>query len=234
VRRALAAVVDRRAVTATCYSNPLAFEARALLPAMIRQNLGFGFEGTITYDPGRAGRLLAEAGARPPAQPLRLLVIPLSRPYLPDPPRVAARVAQCFADIGWRVDVDLRPNLAEYSARAAEGAYDMALQGWQPDSLDPVEYVASHLWSARVPAKPQDIAWAGNLARYRNPVLDKAIETHRAERDPRSWDEIQHVLVNDMPLLPIMYGASVVMLSWRVTRRSEAFLYRPLLAELAI
>jgi cationic peptide transport system substrate-binding protein len=229
VRRSLARAVDRQGIAAACYTNPLAFVARGLLPPLV----GRGEDG-ITHDPAEARRMLRDAGVTAPARPLSLLVMPLPRPYLPDPQAVARRLADDFAAVGWRVEPKLPSGLPDYLAQASSTSHDMMLQGWNPDSQDPLEYIEVHVASHAIPTRPEDIFRLANLARYRNPVMDKALAKHRSDGDASSWQTILQLLASDVPLLPIMYGPSVAVMSWRIVQRPKSLLYRPFLAELAL
>ena len=229
VRRALARAVDRQGIAAACYANPLAFVARGLLPPLLGQA-----EDKIEHEPHEARRLLAEAGAATPARPLDLLVMPLARPYLPDPQGVGKRLVDAFAAVGWSVQANVPASLADYVSLAGRAAYDLALQGWIPDSYDPLEFLEVHLDSSSIPVNADDIFRAANLARYRSAEADRLLAAHRAQGDPESWQALQRLLANDVPLLPIMYGPSVSVLSWRVAQKPVSVLYRPFLAEIAL
>jgi ABC-type transport system substrate-binding protein len=230
VRRAFARAVDREALAATCYSNPLAFTARGLLPPTLGR-----LDDLVPFDLDAARAWLTKSAAQPPAKPLELLAIPLPRPYLPTPESVAARLAQDLGALGWPLRVVLPRDLKEYSALVGRGAYDLALQGWRPDSPDALEYVESHVASTRVPVTPDGIALSVNVARYRNAAMDAALAAHRERGDEASWLRVQRLLAEDVPLLPLIYGPYVAVVSWRVTQLpSSSFLFGPFLRELRV
>jgi peptide/nickel transport system substrate-binding protein len=229
VRRAFARAVDRQALAAICYSNPLAFTARNLLPPTMGRH-----DDGVAFDLAAARELLAQSGVRPPAQPLELVAIPLPRPYLPDPEGVAARLARDLGALGWPLRVVLPRDLKEYATLVGRGAYDLALQGWQPDSPDALEYIETHVGSTHVPVTPDGIALNVNVARYRNAAMDAVLQEHRERGDDESWRRLQRLLAEDMPLLPLIYGPYVAVVSWRVTRLPSSFLFGPFLHELAL
>lgn len=229
VRRAVTAAIDRRALAGASYVNPLAFAATGLLPPSLAS-----FPDGVLFDPARAVALLAESGVRVPSAPLKLLVVPLPRPHLPQPGVTARLLGERLQSLGFRVEIEITRDIADYLDRTARGQYDLALSGWIPESPDPLDYLETLLASYSVPDTRRAASRVANLSRWRNPAMDEALQRHRAEARPETLRQIHDLLHAELPLMPLMYGPRVAVLSWRVRERPASFAWRPFLAELPL
>lgn len=229
VRRAAAAAIDRRALAGASYTNPLAFAATGLLPPSLAS-----FPDGVLFDPARAAALLHESGARLPATPMKLLVVPLPRPHLPHPLATARMLAERLQSLGLRIEVEPTRDIADYIDKTARGAYDLALSGWIPESPDPLDFVETMLASFNVPDTRRAASRVSNLSRWRHPGMDEALQRHRAEGRPETLRQIHDLLHAELPLVPLLYGPRVAVLSWRVRERPASFAWRPFLAELPL
>jgi ABC-type transport system substrate-binding protein len=88
------------------------------------------------YQPREAVRWLAEAGY-PEGFSTRLLVIPASRPYLPDPKGGAEEIARQLSLVGIKAEIIVPRTVAEFLATIEEGDYDLQLSGWNGYVADP-------------------------------------------------------------------------------------------------
>lgn len=209
-RRAMAMAIDRVSVTEVTYSNPLAFAATGLLPPM----MGAHRDG-LPFDPVRAKALFHKAPAPKPAR-LRMLIVWAPRPYLPHPPLAADRIARQLKELGVEVQVHVPRSSDEYFQMCARGDYDMVLGGWIADTPDPAEYLEANLRSDRIQSPAVKAVASINLGRYRSPAMDAALKRYRETGAPENRDAILNLLSEDVPLLPIMYGPTVVVSAWRV------------------
>jgi ABC-type transport system substrate-binding protein len=226
VRRALAANVDRLALASALYTNPVAYAASSLLPPVLgRLRDGFMFA------PERVAASLREAGFTAPAQPWSMLLPAVPRPYLPKPLVIAEKLAERCAAVGIPVRLDPARDMAEFSRKAEAGTYDLALWGWIPDTPDRVDYLQALLASPWVPRPGHSAAYCGNLARFRNLAMDAALTSYRSERREETLTDVHRILQEEAPLLPLLYGARVAVMSWRFTSRPASFEWRPFLAE---
>lgn len=226
VRRAIAHSIDRLEIAKMFYSSALAFTATNLLPPM----LGRGNDG-LTFDPSRARTLLSAAGAAKPER-LRLLLIYGPRPYLPNPRRVGEHIAAQIEKIGIGVDLVPTATSQEYYAKAQGGDYDLALAGWITDTLDPVDFLEATLGSESIPTPLRKTVVGANLSRWKDAETDAALAHLRQE--PR--EDVRAALLRrvgeEAPLLPLLYGATIVAHSWRVKNLSPTPLGKPLFADL--
>ncbi len=229
VRRALALAIDRQALAAAAWTNPLAFAATGLLPPRLGS-----FPDGLVHDPERARLLLREAGVMPGTVTLRLLGMPLPRPHLPRPLEAAQALASGFESVGVRVELIGLRDMDAFVANAHDGDYDLLLSGWIPDSLDPIEFLEAHLGSQFVPGRDVHLGRASNLARLRLPALDEALRNARQEGSSAALLRVHELLHDERPLVPLLYGPWVAALSWRVTRRPAGFVLRPFFHELEL
>lgn len=226
VRRALAYNVDRLALASALFSNPVAFAASSLLPPVlgrVRDRFAFSAE--------RAASLLREAGFIPPARPWTMLYPALPRPYLAQPQVVAEKLLERFAALKIQVRLEPARDIADFSRRAEGGNYDLALWGWIPDTPDRIDYLQGLLSSAWIPRPGHSAAFSGNLARFKNPAMDGALASYRSERREDTLTEIHRMIEEEAPLLPLLYGTRIAVMSWRFTARPASFEWRPFLAE---
>lgn len=211
VRRALAFAIDRIAVTEVSYSNALAFAATSLLPPM----MGL-FRDGISADPGKAKALFAQAPAPRPSR-LRMLTVWAPRPYVPHPRPVAEAIARQLAALGIQVDIVSPRNSDEFFRACERGDYDLALGGWIADTPDPADFLDSNLHSAHIQS-PDAGRGVGhiNLARFRNTAMDEALRRFREDPTPENRGVVLEIVAREVPLLPLMYGPTVVVSAWRV------------------
>lgn len=209
VRRAMAMAIDRRRLTEVSYSNVLAFTATNLLPPM----MGTGRDN-VPYDLGKARSLMAASGAKP--RGLRLLLTWAPRPYLPNPQPVGELIARQLAELGIDVEIEVPRASDDYFRRQKSGDYDMILGGWIADTPDPADFLEAILRSDRVPRADGKSVDACNLARIRSRALDAAVDRFRLEPSADNRAAVMRALSDEMPLLPLMYGSTVIVHSWRV------------------
>ena len=212
VRQALAQAVDRQALAADAYHNPLAFTATSLLPrglavAPVRDGL--------SHDPQRARAQLAAAGAAAPRR-LSLLVTWAPRPYLPRPRQTAELLRSQLSGFGIELELVHTHSLDEFLKAEAAGRCDLLLGGWMAETPDPSDYLESHLSSARIPGESshEDSANAGRL---RSPEMARALADYRAGRRHEQLAAIMGLLTKQAPLVPLMYGATTFVHALRVT-----------------
>jgi peptide/nickel transport system substrate-binding protein len=211
VRRALALAIDRIAVTEVSYSNALAFAATSLLPPM----MGTSRDG-ISADAEKA-RALFDQSPTPRPSRLRMLTVWAPRPYLPHPRPVAEAIARQLAVLGIQVEIVGPRNSDEFFRATERGDYDMVLGGWIADTPDPADFLESNLHSQHIQS-PNAGRGVGhiNLARYRSGTMDDALQRFRQDPTPENRAAVLQIVAHEVPLLPLMYGPTVVVSAWRI------------------
>ena len=224
-RRALALAVDRMAIAEISYQNALAFVASGLLPPMMG-----AFRDDISPDPVKARALLEQLPAPRPSR-LKLATVWAPRPYLPNPQPVAELVARQLGGVGLQVDVVSPATSDEFYRICARGDYDLLLGGWIADTPDPSDFLEALLRSDRVQTQVASSLPVANRARFRSPEMDAALDAFKAEHGPAQRAAVLRLLVEQVPLLPLMYGPTVAVCSWKVKGLEITPLGVPVLAE---
>jgi ABC-type transport system substrate-binding protein len=198
-RRGIAATIDRFEVSAKSYErNPAAFVATAALPPSMRNG-----SGMIPMQSDDGAQLIREsglAGAR-----LTLLVPWAPRPYLPKPLIVAQVIQQRLADAGVTISLLETKNADDYFNALNDGRFDLALGGWIADTADPADFFDALLSSHAV----GNINFA-NHSRWSDAATDKLLEQFRAGSTEAHRAEIERIIAEEVPLVPLVYGQSCV------------------------
>jgi len=205
VRRAIALALDVNEIAAASFDrNPLAFVAPTLLPPMMGRSVGIPAK-----DREQARRMLEGNTIR--LSRLTLLVPWAPRPYMPKPLPVAMLLQKQLGEIG--IAVDLRqPKTGEaFFDDLARGNYDLALAGWIADTPDPADYYEALLWS-----KMAEGVNHSNHSRWRNPAADQALMRFREAPTEENKRQIDRLVREEAPLVPLIYGQSVVVHSRRI------------------
>ena len=224
VRKALALAVDRVEVTRTSYANALAFTASSVLPPVMGT-----FKDGLSPNLDRAKELLAPRRAEVPPR-LRLVVVWGARPYLPQPKTAAAVVARQLGALGIAVEVVPTSSVEDYNRRVRAGEYDLLLTGWIADTLDPADYLDANLSSDLIPTLDSPPVNRANRGRLRSKAMDAALARFREQRSEDARAEVLRLVADEMPLLPLMYGPTVVVHSWRMKNFEPSPLGLPNLA----
>jgi ABC-type transport system substrate-binding protein len=207
VRRGLALAIDRYRLTELCFTNPAAFVARGLLPPA----LGRGNDG-LRHDPAAAAALLADAGL----PTLRMLRVWGPRPYLARPDAVAAAITAQLRDLDVHVETIVSSDSEDYGARIAAADYDLVLGGWIADTTDPVDYLQSTIGSAGILEAGHNPGTACNYARWRDDAVDALLVAARTTGGQRAIDDALARVASEVPCIPLMYGARVIVHGWHV------------------
>lgn len=207
-RKALALAIDPWAVSRICHDNPAAFTARGLLPPAMAPTQRV----TQTYDLEQAKKLLAQVGR--PHAPLRMLTVWGPRPYLPDPKGVADAIADQLHKAG--IDTIIEPSTSptEFFEAVRSGVHDLVLSGYIAETPDPVDFLAALLSSRRIPRSNLPMASTTNMAGFADREMDKRLGV--AQRDPQAMQGVLDYFDETRPYVPLMYGATVAVHSWRI------------------
>lgn len=210
VRKAITLAIDRKALTEISYSNALAFTATSLIPS------GMGATpDKYTFDPTKAKELLDLAGVARPLK-LEMLMVWAPRPYLPNPQPVAELIARQLAAIGVELTLSQPKDSHEFGRRQERGDYDLVLAGWIADTPDPADFLDANLRSDRIRQAGRGAVGSCNLSRIQNPELDQDLCRFRESPGPETLGQVLTRVAEEAPLVPIMYGPTVVVSSFRL------------------
>jgi ABC-type transport system substrate-binding protein len=206
VRRGIALALDVHELAARSFDkNPAAFVAANLLPPMMGRAAGIP-----TTNRDEAMRLLDASGAKPGR--LTLLVPWAPRPYMPKPLPVAQAVQRQLADIGIAVALRETKTGDDFFGELVRGNYDLALAGWIADTPDPADFFEALLWSKMCGMENHH----SNHSRWRSAEMDAALARFREEPTEEHKRAIHRMIRDEAPLVPLIYGQSVVVHSRRM------------------
>lgn len=204
IRRAVSLAIDRQGIVDAALSGVGGAPAGTLYPAMMPWANG----AEPRYDPAAAESLLAEAGATKEGgrwmlsgEPLRIDIVTYSaRAALPP----TAELIQAYLSA---IGIDAHVSIGEWAANndaIASGAADLHLQAWGvAPSGDPAYFPGAVLHSEA----------GSNIGGYANPELDlllaKGTQTFDTAGRKAIYDQVQAILAEDAPLIPVFHAAQV-------------------------
>jgi ABC-type transport system substrate-binding protein len=199
VRRALSRAIDRAALAREVLGGHAETAHTALPPTL------FGHDTRareLVLDRDAARRLLA-AARLPEAFETTLTVSQAPRPYLLDPLRVAARLRDDLAGVGLTVRLREVATWTEQVGLTTRGDFDLALLGWQADTLDPNDFLTALLDSGSIGTT--------NRSRYRSPAMDGLLKRARMDSAPGTrltlYRQAQELFQQDMPFVPLYHSS---------------------------
>ncbi len=205
VRRGIGLALDVNEIASASFDrNPLAFVAPSLLPPMMGRSTGFP-----ESDRDQAKRLIA--GSALPLTRLTLLVPWAPRPYLPKPLPVATVIRKQLGELGIAVELRQPKTSEEFFNDLVRGNYDLALGGWIADTPDPADYYEALLWSKMAEGENRS-----NDSRWKNADADAALMRFREAPSEENKRELDRLVREEAPLVPLIYGQSVIVHSRKI------------------
>ena len=199
VRLAVNHAIDKNSLVANFYQG-LATPAKNPIPPTM-----WGYNDTIeaySYDPARARELLAEAGY-PNGFDTELWAMPVPRPYMPQPGKIAQALQSDLSKVGIRGKI-VQWEWGTYLDKVFAGEHSMALLGWTGDNGDPDNFLFV-LLDKTAAEKP-----AQNIAFYRSDELHEILV--RARRIPSQkerevlYRRAQELVHRDVPWVPLVHA----------------------------
>ena len=188
VRQAINMAIDKQSIVDNLYMGTASKAKNGMPPFM----LGYNDEiQDYPYDPVKAKELLTEAGY-PDGFEVTLYVMPVSRPYMFDPPKIGEAIQSYLGAVGIKVkfyQVDWGTYLQETEA----GNHQMCLLGWTGDNGDPDNFM-----NVLYGANACSIGVAGNYAFFNDEnvqiLLSKALQTYDKEKRAEYYKKAQEVI----------------------------------------
>ncbi|MBK1858200.1 ABC transporter substrate-binding protein [Cerasicoccus arenae] len=212
IRRALAMAIDRKAIV------ELALDGAAV-PADYPIPPGFLGEPQdqpppYQHDPVAAKALLTKF-PQLLKTPIVLSTLSDSRPYFPDPQRVASLIRSDLETIGLTVKIETR-DFKSHLQTLRNGDFEIALIGWIGDNGDTDNFLATFFHSrAAVPGS------ATNYSFYKNPEMDHLLDAARRVSNPtertKLYNEALKVWSRDLPMIPLVHAEQMILLRKQVT-----------------
>lgn len=158
------------------------------------------------YNPEKAKALLKEAGY-PDGFTLTMWPIPVTRPYMPDGPRVAEIIQAQLSDVGIRATIELL-DWGTHLERTDSGLHEVAFLGWTGDNGDPDNFLNT-LLSSHTAVKP-----ASNIAYWKNAeftaLIDKASVITNQEERSELYKKAQVIFADQVPWVSIAHSVNTV------------------------
>jgi len=193
VRQAINYAIDKKAIVDDLYMGTAIVAKNGMPPFML------GYNDDVedyAYDPQKAKRLLAGAGY-PDGFEVTLYVMPVSRPYMFDPPKIGEAIQSYLAAVGISVkfyQVDWGTYLQETEA----GNHQMCLLGWTGDNGDPDNFM-----NVLYGPNACSIGAAGNYGFYNDEgaqfLLSQALQTYDVEERAQYYRIVQQMLHEAAP-----------------------------------
>jgi peptide/nickel transport system substrate-binding protein len=200
VREALARTIDRSRIVAEVLQGHGEPAPTPLPPSILGPDVR---TREIAFDREVARRLLART-SHPDGFSTTLTVSRAPRSYLPDPLQLAEQIRQDLLAIGVDVAVRQSRSWREQIRLTSRGDFDMALLGWQADTLDPNDFLTVLLDSSSIGTT--------NRSRHRNERMDRLLRRARRESAAQArlglYRQVQDLFQDEMPFVPL-YHASV-------------------------
>ncbi|MDI7247668.1 MAG: ABC transporter substrate-binding protein [Bacillota bacterium] len=200
VRKAIAHAINKPAIIKAFFAG-LAEVAKNPMPPSL-----WGYNDKVKdyeYDPAKAKSLLAEAGY-PNGFETTLWAMPVPRPYMPQPQKIAEAIQADLAAVGIKVKI-VSYDWATYLDKIAYGEHDMCLIGWIGDNGDPDNFIyVLFAGSNAVPGR------ASNYSFYKNDKVDEMLVKAQTVSDQATrtklYEDVQQLIHDDCPWVPLVHS----------------------------
>ncbi len=210
VRQAIAYAIDRESLIKSLLLG-LGKIAHSIIP---EESWAYSPGQTYSYDPARAKKLLDEAGFPDPdgdgprmrfAKPI---VYKLSGSSIAG--RQYAGVIQNYLkEVGVPVEIQT-PEQNTFFDELKRGNFQISYSQWVGGNQDPIFY-KDLFATSEIPTEARP---SRNRSRYSNKeldaLLDEALNTFDRQKGVELYKQIQDIVSRDVPVLPLWYGANVV------------------------
>ncbi len=204
VRKAIYHAINRQDIVEHLYKGTAVVAKNPLPPTL------WGYNDEIVdyeYNPEKAKELLKQAGY-PNGFETNLWAMPVARPYMFDPQKIAEAIQSDLAKVGIKAKI-VTYDWGTYLDKTDGGEHAMCLLGWTMDYPDPdnILYVLLDPDAATVGS-------AGNVAFYRNKKIHElnmlARKTYNIKEREKYYKEIQKIVHEDIPWVPLAHAQQMV------------------------
>ncbi|MGQ9845731.1 MAG: ABC transporter substrate-binding protein, partial [Caldisericia bacterium] len=204
VRKAVYHAINRQDIVEHLYKGTAVVAKNPLPPSL------WSYNDEITdyeYNPEKAKELLKEAGY-PNGFETNLWAMPVARPYMFDPQKIAEAIQSDLANVGIKAKL-VTYDWGTYLDKTEGGEHAMCLLGWTMDYPDPdnILYVLLDPDAATVGS-------AGNVAFYRNNKIHELNMLARTNFDIKErekyYKEMQKIIHEDIPWVPLAHSQQMV------------------------
>jgi peptide/nickel transport system substrate-binding protein len=200
VRQAINMAIDKQSIVDNIFMGTAIKAKNGIPPFML------GYNDAIEdypYDPERAKALLAEAGY-PDGFEVTLYIMPVSRAYMFDPPKIGEAIQSYLAAVGIKVEF-YQVDWGTYLQEAAAGKHQMCLLGITGDTGDTDDFM-----SICYAPNSAAIGTAGNRAFYNNEevqnLISKSLQTYDKAERAEYYKKVQEIIHEDAPWVYIAHA----------------------------
>ena len=200
VRQAVAYGLNGAAVAKAFYGGAGTAATQFLPPSLV----GFAKKSVplYKYDPAKSIALLKQAGLTPPVKIDFWWPTSISRPYMPDPQRNFEAFAANLNKAGFQVVAHSSPWRPDYRAGVQAGKAQLFLFGWNPDFIDPANYLNVHFGS-----KTAQFGF-DNQALFA--LLAKADAASNADARAALYQQASVQVMKQLPVIPYVWAAGAI------------------------
>jgi len=199
VRQAVAHAINKGAIVEALYPGTGMPAKNFIPPSLWGYNDDFE---DYSYSPERAKELLTEAGY-PDGFKTNLWVMPVSRGYYPDPPKVGEAIQADLAAVGIDAEI-VTYDWGTYLDKVDLGEHAMCMLGWMPDFFDPDNYLFTFFG-------PGSMQWDSDMipdeALYRR-LLQAKTEIDPVARE-RLYYEANAMIHGVVPGVPVVHASEI-------------------------
>ncbi|MCP4113561.1 MAG: ABC transporter substrate-binding protein [Desulfobacteraceae bacterium] len=202
VRQAFNHAINKQKLIKLFFKN-LAVPAKNPIPPTL-----WGYNDEIDdyeYNPQKAVQLLKEAGYKH-GTVLSLLTMDISRPYIPQPKKIARAVKGNLAAVGIKVRI-ITYDWGTYINKAENGEHDLCLSGWIGDNGDPDNFLYTLL------DKDNTVKPARNAAFFKHDrlheILVKAQQASDKQERIRLYHQAQEIIHHHAPWVPLVHAQQI-------------------------
>jgi ABC-type transport system substrate-binding protein len=194
VRQAFALAINRQKIVDDFYA-PGSVAATQFVPPGVKPGYTDGFSA-FTYDPTKAKQLLTEAGFDFTKE-YTLSYAERTRPYFPQPTKIAQAVQAQFAEIGVKIKLEME-DWATYLPATNEGKKQLFFLGWSEDYPDATNWY--------------NVFLVGSSKSFGTPFPDMVDLIQKAGQmgDPverqKLYDQVNTLYAQHMPTAVIAHG----------------------------
>ncbi len=208
VRQAIAHAINKEGIVRSLYPQTGLVAEQFISPATLGYNKDVP---DYNYSPERARELLREAGY-PNGFKANLWVMPVSRSYFPDPPKIAAAIQADLRAVGIEVEL-VTYDWDVYLEKVDAGEHALCMLGWIPDLPDPDDTLFPLFGDAPAPGRKGPSKQWAEAGPPDARVLD-LLRQARAATDPvrrsQLYCEVSAVLHGVVPGVPIMHNGGLI------------------------
>ena len=214
LRRAIQMLIDPDPIVRRLFPVGTRTAVSFLPPALASQVRDADFDLHLKSDPAAARAELSALGYSAEKKlKASLLVLWASRPYCNNPVLFGEMVKKQLEASGvveLKIVQPASGNL--YFQSLTQGKFDLAGNGWIADGPNPADFVEANFASTKIGC----LSDCNNMGGWVNAAVDRAIRDIRASGNPASYRALTEEVRRDLPLVPIVHGPGVIVLSRRV------------------